>query len=481
MKNSSHDPPPLPMAEPGSPGPGVAWPSSAAGSGTDLSVDLDPGDRSSFQGAGRRDSRSGLFEFTDAEQMKKKVRESRMVKKKHSVDTFYKTDGLIQRIARHKRFENLTLGVISANAMWIAIETDYNNAPSLLTAAPVFIVADVIFFTYFTLELSIRFLAFRRKRDCVKDAWFVFDSFLVALYALDPFIIALVGKATGGSGTLPGGTLPRLLRLARLTRLVRMFRALPELMIMIRGIYTAAASVSYTLGLLFVVTYVFAIALTQLSDGYEFRQDFCHGVAMSMYTLIIYGTFLDDLSEFADAIRAESTPCLILCSVFVVLASMTIMNMLIGVLCEVITCVAQEEREIIAVDELNEKFHEIVMAMDHDNGGTISADEFQKIMQNKVALDELDKAGVNAEILFDLAQDWFFDARTGEPIAEEIEIPEFMGRILDLRGGQEVRITNVMAFNKSMNRKFGELMMIMSRIESKMTQIKAKRKASRHI
>jgi hypothetical protein len=470
----SHEAPPLPVAEPG---PGVAWPSAAAsGSGDDLSVDVQ--DTEYFR-AGARNSRSGLFEFNDAEKIKQKVRESRMVKKKHSVDTFYKTDGLFQQVARDRRFENLTLGVISANAIWIAIDTDYNNAPSLLTAGPSFVVGDIIFFTYFSVELFIRFSAFRKKLDCMKDAWFVFDSFLVALYALDPFIIALVGKATGGSGTLPGGTLPRLLRLARLTRLVRMFRALPELMIMIRGIYTAAASVSYTLGLLFVVTYVFAIALTQMSDGFDFREDFCHGVAMSMYTLIIYGTFLDDLSEFADAVRVESTPCLILCTVFVVLASMTIMNMLIGVLCEVISGVAQEERETLAVDEMNDKFHDIVMEMDHDNGGTISADEFQKIMQNDIALHQLQKSGVDPEIAFDLMQDLFFDSRTGEPIADEIEIGEFMGKILDMRGGQEVHVRDVMNLDKAMKRKFGEITVLMQQIENKMDRIKAKRKASR--
>jgi len=315
----------------------------------------------------------------------------------------------------------------------------------------------------------------------VKDAWFVFDSFLVALYALDPFLIAIVGKATGGSGTLPGGTLPRLLRLARLTRLVRMFRALPELMIMMRGIYTAAASVSYTLGLLFMVTYVFAIALTQLSvapDGnaYEFRETFCHGVAMSMYTLIIYGTFLDDLSEFADAVRVESTPCLILCSIFVVLASMTIMNMLIGVLCEVISSVAQEERETIAVEDMHGKFQSILADMDKDNGGTISANEFTQIMQDKFALRQFEHAGVDPELVLNLAQDWFFDARTGEPIAEEIDISDFMSRILDMRGGQDVHVRDLMTVSKTMKRKFAELLVLIHEIETKIARLKEKKK-----
>ena len=46
-----------------------------------------------------------------------------------------------------------------------------------------------LFCVYFTVELAIRFAAFRYKRNCMKDSWFVFDSVLVALMAswLHPF------------------------------------------------------------------------------------------------------------------------------------------------------------------------------------------------------------------------------------------------------------------------------------------------------
>ena len=38
-----------------------------------------------------------------------------------------------------------------------------------------------LFCVYFCVELGFRFGAFKQKKNCAKDAWFVFDSVLVGL------------------------------------------------------------------------------------------------------------------------------------------------------------------------------------------------------------------------------------------------------------------------------------------------------------
>merc|ERR1719433_405888 len=113
---------------------------------------------------------------------------------------------------------------------------------------------------------------------------------------------------------------------------------------MIEGMVTATASVSYTLCLLMLVTYVFAIALAQLSIGTSFREQYFQGVALSMYTLFIYGTLLDSLVGFTDAVREESTICLMLVTVFAIVSALTLMNMLVGVLCEIVSAIASTEK-----------------------------------------------------------------------------------------------------------------------------------------
>merc|ERR1719337_198610 len=111
----------------------------------------------------------------------------------------------------------------------------------------------------------------------------------------------------GGGGSPVGGTsILRLFRLLRLSRLMRMLRSLPELMILIKGMATAMKSVAYVMALLIILTYVFAIAFTQLAVGTPtIGDDYFANIAHSMYSLIIYATFLDDLSAFTDALRFE--------------------------------------------------------------------------------------------------------------------------------------------------------------------------------
>merc|ERR1719410_1759359 len=99
-----------------------------------------------------------------------------MAKPPYDVGNYYKKEGLCQKIARHSKFELLTNVVVSVNALWIAVDTDYNRSSTLLDADLIFQIMENCFCIYFVLEWTVRFCAFRHKRDCLHDFWFVFDS-----------------------------------------------------------------------------------------------------------------------------------------------------------------------------------------------------------------------------------------------------------------------------------------------------------------
>merc|ERR1719272_1676867 len=101
--------------------------------------------------------------------MKDKVREAVMLPE-YNVASLYHDEGFFQWFARSWVFDNITLAVITANTIWIAIDTDHNHSDSIFTAAPVFQVVENLFVLYFFLEVLGRFLAFKSKRDCVTDA-----------------------------------------------------------------------------------------------------------------------------------------------------------------------------------------------------------------------------------------------------------------------------------------------------------------------
>merc|ERR1719162_2652021 len=104
---------------------------------------------------------------------------------------------------------------------------------------------------------------------------------------------------------------------------------------------TAASTVGYTLGLLMLVTYVFSIALRNLvPKGSLSEETYFSTVPEAMLNLIIYGAFGDELSTCTRHVKEDSPVCFIVFWVYVAMAMLTVMNMLIGVLCEVISAVA---------------------------------------------------------------------------------------------------------------------------------------------
>lgn len=220
-----------------------------------------------------------------------------------------------------------------------------------------------------------------------------------------------------------------------------MLRSLPELMILIKGMARAMKSVSYVMCLLLIITYVFAIAFTQLSVGApETGERFFANVGLSMYSLFIYATFLDDLSELMDGLRHDNWILVFLALIFICLASMTVMNMLIGVLCEVVASVAESERQELKQYTVSEKMYQIAKDLDKDFNGKISYEEFKDIVESKSALQALSDVGVNPTHVVDFSELFFFD----ESGPRQLNFDEFMEMIMDLQESKKATVKDVL-------------------------------------
>eukprot|EP00747_Dinoflagellata_sp_TGD_P135514 gnl/TRDRNA2_/TRDRNA2_175468_c5_seq1.p1 gnl/TRDRNA2_/TRDRNA2_175468_c5~~gnl/TRDRNA2_/TRDRNA2_175468_c5_seq1.p1 ORF type:complete len:762 (+),score=114.14 gnl/TRDRNA2_/TRDRNA2_175468_c5_seq1:82-2367(+) len=410
----------------------------------------------------------GLFEGSNTDAIKAKVREKKVKPKPYNVHDRYKTQGFFPWLAKHERFEKCTLAVIVINALWISIDTDGNTADTILDADTVYVIADSAFFIYFSIEVFVRFMAFKNKRDCLRDGWFTFDSTLVTLYAFDPFGIGIMVMVKGGGGLNLPTSILRLFRLARLTRLVRLLRSFPQLMVMIKGMVTAAASVGYTLGLLMMVTYFFAVALRNMvPKDTVIEEDYFSSVLEAMHSLVIFGTFLDNLADFILDIQDESAICLTVVWIYIILASMTIMNMLIGVLCEVISGVAAEENEGAMIEKVQEKFGMLVQKLDENHDGSLSWDEFQSLLDYPDTTRALESVNVDAESMVDVAEDFFFE--DGEPVT--VTFQDFMHMVLDCRGGQNATVKDIMSLGKRVNQRFMTVTTHFNGLNAKLDQL----------
>merc|ERR1719230_1910091 len=95
--------------------------------------------------------------------------------------------------------------------------------------------------------------------------------------------------------------------------------------------------------LLMVVSYMFAIVLVQMGDGSEIGETYFHTVPTAMKNLLI-GAVFPDLGDMLDEIGLASWSILFVFLGFLFAVALTLLNLLIGVLVNIVSIVAEVEK-----------------------------------------------------------------------------------------------------------------------------------------
>merc|ERR1719281_1452997 len=80
---------------------------------------------------------------------------------------------------------------------------------------------------------------------------------------------------------------------------------------------------------------------------------------------------------------------------FIMLSALTVLNMLIGVLCEVVTAVGQHERDEADIRLVKQGILKELIKFDVDGSGTISQTELEAAMQSRRAQAVLEEMEVD--------------------------------------------------------------------------------------
>lgn len=376
------------------------------------------------------------------EHFKEKAREAAM-KPPYSVYDLYYDTGCAQAIARSPIFESVTLIIVFVNACWMAVDMDLNTASIITEAHPAFLIAENAFCTYFVLELLIRFLAFEKKCNCLRDGWFVADLILGLLYVADTWVVLIVIYA-GGTRLESGAsmmTILRMLRMAklcRLTRLARLLRAVPELVIIVKGIGFASRSVTIFFIFWTMITYAFAIAIRSLTEDTEVGKQYFRTVPEAMNTLLLQGLFPESI-ELLHSISGGATWYLWPLTVFfLLLVSLTVMYMLVGVLVEVVQVVASVEKESLAVTYMSSEMRRNLMKLGWSPEQPISKSEFQRLVVEKPIARIINAVGVDVYVLCEMLDLIFEEVeREGMP---GMPFAMLIDNILSLRGSNPAKV-----------------------------------------
>jgi len=328
--------------------------------------------------------------------------------------------------------------------------------------------------------ISVEGLAIGFKMTRLGDFWIKFDSLLVLMMIAETWILPFLGDSS------PLGNLAvlRLLRLLRITRMARLMRSVPELMTIVKGMFAATRSVIVTLALLVLVTYVFAIVFTGQFHEYQvcgmkyggmFRSahaEFCEGIIengteeegesvyiyaffgtmeKTMMTLFVHGTLLDDLSEVVHTLLAVSTPMLLVFIGFILISSFTMLNMLIGILVEVVQAEAECEKNKAKMGTVQELMDGVFKGMDQDGSGKISLEEFKDMSINPKVVACLKKLDIAPKHL-KAYQDILFPS--GD---EHICFKDFMQHLFRLRPGTAASVLDIEHFRKDLSEQMDKI------------------------
>lgn len=333
-----------------------------------------------------------------------------------------KRSEVCHKIVASHGFLLMQMTAIVLNTVVIGLDVDYNGPEATDEARFAFTVMDHCFCILFTAEIIVRIFAMTKQRTYRKalskilsDAWLRFDFFLVVVMVIEtwvtPLVLLIMVSEENQSSDLKQLSIIRLLRLLRLSRVGRIARLLtffPETLVMLRCILQATRAVTCTFGMLVVMLYIFAIIFTTRSREAAIEHIFPN-ITASMWKLLLHGAFMENVGVIVPPIYEEDEALAVLFVLFIFLSNLTVLNMLIGVICEVANDVSVKEREMVSAKRLKNDLGEFLSCFDMDNDYMIGTDEFDLLMRNPDVRLMLERHDIDYNILMTLKNNLFIN------------------------------------------------------------------------
>ena len=218
------------------------------------------------------------------------------------------------KIKEHKLFQNIVIFVIILSAFLVGAST-FKVSSNVIA---IFNITDLLITLFFIVEIIIRYIAEPVKKEFFKSGWNIFDTIIV-LVSIIPF---------GPDSSI------LLLRLMRTFRVLRLISAVPELKELIEALLLSIKRVFYVSLLLFIILYIYASfgSILFSEDDPERWRD----LGISMITLVQVLT-LSSWEQVMLPIQKIYWWSWIYFYSFVAIGSITILNLIIAVLVDVVS------------------------------------------------------------------------------------------------------------------------------------------------
>lgn len=147
---------------------------------------------------------------------------------------------------------------------------------------------------------------------------------------------------------------------------------------------------------------------------------------------------------------------------FILLGSLTVMNMLLGVLVEAVKTVSTIEQEQMMADFARKVLWQLIQDGDNEqeadyHNRMISEKEFRSLLRKPRAMKALQKLGVDASAALDSGKMLFEDG-------QEVSFVDFMHAMLTLRGSNKTTVKDIVELRKYIGEEFTQIQTLVSEL-----------------
>jgi len=213
----------------------------------------------------------------------------------------------------------------------------------------------------------------------------------------------------------------------------------------VKGMISATKSVGFIMLFLVLVMYVYSIIMVSIisepptGEGHdpESAKYLFGSMGDAMMTLFTNGVLGDNLSATVSAILEEGTGVAWIFWTFFGISSMTLLNMLIGVLCEVISKSAQAESDALKENAMVCDLGDVFRQLDANGDGRVTVSEWELMKQHPQVRASLSANGIEPDLLdeqLDKMQAAIFMKKSGRKgNITGLSLEEFVGRLCEIQ------------------------------------------------
>jgi len=370
---------------------------------------------------------------------------------------------LLRKLVYATCFETTCSVLILTNAISIGVEAQYMSARPLQPTPQAFEVLSLSYTVLFALELLVRLLAdikgFYRSNQWL---WNLVDVTIVTISVIE---LGMRTADVGGSKNLTFIRIIRMARIVRIFRIVRLLKVFTPLRILVYSVLSTLRSLGWTLLLLMILIYLFAVLFTQAVT--ENEQVSGHDEELARY----YGSLFQTVSTLFKSITGGvsweevSSPLWrvhavweLIFFVFVAFMFFAVFNVVTGVFCQSAIENANYDKDVVVAAQLSQKqvyterLQELFRSMDSTKSGRITLSRLEDSLQSDQVMayfHSLEITATDAWNLFKLLAD---DDGSG------INLESFVTGCLRLRGSaRSVDIHMLMYESRWMRKRISDL------------------------